>query len=118
MGLMASVPRTGTYSRRSTHTKKKSHAPKNPPGDPLNASLPETDKDFRMSLEAQVLLLSSLFFLWFRPPRSSFLLLDEVWYYRHSMAWLSRLRFQLIPGNAAGHEGTAQPNHDAASVRL
>lgn len=43
---------------------------------------------------------------------------DEVWYYRHSMAWLSRLRFQLIPGNAAGHEGTAQPNHDAATVRL
>lgn len=36
------------------------------------------------------------------------------------MAWLSRLRFQLIPGNAAGHEGTAQPNHDddAATVRL
>lgn len=43
---------------------------------------------------------------------------DEVWYYRHSMAWLSRLRFQLIPGNAASHEGTAEPNHDAASVRL
>lgn len=42
----------------------------------------------------------------------------EVWYYRHSMVWLSRLRFQLIPGNAAGHEGTAEPNHDAANVRL
>ena len=34
------------------------------------------------------------------------------------MVWLSRLRFQLIPGNAAGHEGTAEPNHDAANVRL
>lgn len=46
--------------------------------------------------------------------------LDEgaVWYYRHSMVWLSRLRFQLIPGNAAGHEGTAEPNHDAANLRL
>lgn len=43
---------------------------------------------------------------------------DGVWYYRHSMAGLSRLRFQLIPGNAAGHEGTVEPNHDAASVRL
>lgn len=41
----------------------------------------------------------------------------EVWYYRHSMVWLSRLRFQLIPGNAAGHEGTAEPNHDAANLR-
>lgn len=41
-----------------------------------------------------------------------------MWYYRHSMAWLSRLGFQLIPGNAAGHEGMAEPNHDAASVRL
>lgn len=42
----------------------------------------------------------------------------EVWYYRHAMVWLSRLRFQLIPGNAAGHEGTAEQNHDAANVRL
>lgn len=41
-----------------------------------------------------------------------------MWYYRHSMVWLSRLRFQLIPGNAAGHAGTAQPNHDAANLRL
>lgn len=46
--------------------------------------------------------------------------LDEgdVWYYRHSMVWLSRLRFQLIPGNAAGHEGITEPNHDAANLRL
>lgn len=37
-------------------------------------------------------------------------------YYRHSMVRLSRLRFQLIPGNAARHEGTAEPNHDAANL--
>ncbi len=43
---------------------------------------------------------------------------DEVWYYRHSMVWLSRLGFQLIPGNAAGHEGSVEPNHDAANLRL
>lgn len=41
----------------------------------------------------------------------------EVWYYRHSMVRFSRLRFQLIPGNTASHEGTAQPNHDAANLR-
>ena len=42
----------------------------------------------------------------------------EAGYYMHSMVWLSRLRFQLIPGNAAGHKGTAEPNHDAANLRL
>ncbi len=42
----------------------------------------------------------------------------EVRYYRRSMVWLSRLRFQLIPGNAAGHEGTTEPNHDAANLCL
>lgn len=42
----------------------------------------------------------------------------EVWYYRHSMVWLSRLGFQLIPGNAASHEDTMEPNHDAANFRL
>lgn len=42
----------------------------------------------------------------------------EVWYYRNSMVRLSGLRFQLVPGNVAGHKGTAEPNHDAASVRL
>lgn len=37
-------------------------------------------------------------------------------YYRHSMVWLSRLRFQFIPGNAASHKGTTEPNHDAAKL--
>lgn len=41
----------------------------------------------------------------------------EVEYYKQSMVWLSRLRFQLIPGIAATHEGTAEPKHDDANLR-
>ena len=38
--------------------------------------------------------------------------------YKHSMVCLSTLRFQLIPGNAAAHQGTVEPKHDDANLRL